>query len=222
MEKGEQKTVNGILLIDKPVGWTSHDVVSKVRGQLSKAAGKKVKVGHTGTLDPFATGLLILVIGSYTKKAGEFSGMDKTYEAEMVLGSTSETGDVEGRISPESDIRPTKGELEAVFGQFKGKISQMPHKYSAKKINGQKAYDLAREGKEVKLQPNDVTIYELGITNYEYPSVKFTATVSSGTYIRSLAEDIGAKLGTGAYLESLRRTSVGNYRVEDAKQIDKT
>lgn len=211
--------MEGILLIDKPAGWTSHDVVAKVRGKLKKDAGHKVKVGHTGTLDPFATGLLILVVGSYTKKAQEFSKLDKTYEAEMVLGKNSSTGDIEGELTDISASEPTKDQLEAVFSRFRGQISQTPHKYSAKKINGQKAYDLARKGKEVKLEPKDVTIYQLQITNYQYPKVKFTASVSSGTYVRSLAEEIGKELGTGAYLSALRRTSVGNYKVENVKQV---
>jgi tRNA pseudouridine55 synthase len=215
--------MNGIILIDKPADWTSHDVVGKVRGILKHETGQKVKVGHTGTLDPFATGLLILVTGSFTKKAAEFSGMDKTYEAEMILGATSTTGDPEGEISDlssQSSEKPSQEALEAIFSQFKGDIMQMPHKYSAKKVGGQKAYDLARAGKEVKLEPKQITIHDLRITSYEYPSVKFTAKVSSGTYIRSLAEDIGAKLGTGAYLLALRRTSVGDYIVENAKAID--
>lgn len=212
--------MNGILLIDKSASWTSHDVVAKVRNSLKKEAGQKVKVGHIGTLDPFATGLLVLVTGSYTKKAQEFSKLDKTYEAEMILGKNSTTGDVEGEITEISINEPTKDQLEAVFSRFKGKIMQTPHKYSAKKIGGQKAYVLARQGKEVELDPVQVTIHSLEITDYSYPKVKFTASVSSGTYIRSLAEDIGAELGTGAYLSALRRTSVGEYQVADAKKLE--
>ncbi len=255
--------LNGILLVDKPAGWTSHDVVAKVRSLLRQAQsqklkaksleqensaqdfrlsarGSKIRVGHTGTLDPFATGLLILVLGSYTKRAQEFSGMDKTYEAEMILGVTSTTGDPEGEVTGYSgqvtadrleqvtsgkrqvtSHQPSKKQLEAVFAGFVGVQMQMPHKFSAKKVDGQKAYDLARAGKEVKLEPKQVEVYSLELIDYSYPTVKFTATVSSGTYIRSLAEDIGKELGTGAYLSALRRTTVGNYRVEDAKQIDK-
>lgn len=214
--------MNGLLLVDKPVDWTSHDVVGKIRNILKSKVGHKVKVGHTGTLDPFATGLLILVVGSYTKRAQEFSGMDKTYEAEMILGATSTTGDLTGELAPISlPPNPAQDDLERVFKQFEGVQMQMPHKFSAKKINGQKAYDLAREGKEVKLEPKEITVHSIHLTDYAYPKVKFTATVSSGTYIRVLAEDIGAKLGTGAYLSALRRTSVGKFSVDDAKQIDK-
>jgi tRNA pseudouridine55 synthase len=220
--------VNGILLIDKPAGWTSHDVVAKVRSILKKEAGHKVKVGHTGTLDPFATGLLILVIGSYTKKAGEFSKLDKVYEAEITLGATSSTGDIEGEIKVWDGgegvvdrVRPTEKRVREVLKSFEGQIMQTPHPYSAVKIDGQRAYKLAREGKTPKLKPRKVTIYQIQSTTYQYPKLYITPGVSSGTYIRSLAEDIGKKLGTGAYLSSLRRTTVGEYRVENAHDLQK-
>jgi len=213
--------VNGILLVDKPASWTSHDVVAKVRSLLKKESGQKIKVGHTGTLDPFATGLLILVIGSYTKRAAEFSKMDKTYEAELTLGATSTTGDTEGEITPKSAKKPTEEQVRAVLSQFEGQIEQTPHTYSAIKIGGQRAYKMARQGKEVKLEPRQVTVYSLEFIDYKYPKLSFTTKVSSGTYIRSLAEDIGKKLGTGAYLSALRRTSVGEYSIIEAKQIDK-
>jgi tRNA pseudouridine55 synthase len=212
--------INGILLIDKPINWTSHDVVAKVRGILKKEAGHKVKVGHTGTLDPFATGLLILMVGNYTKRAQEFSKMDKTYEAEIILGSVSSTGDPEGEIVEESDKKPTLEEIEEVLEKFTGEIEQIPHKFSAIKIDGQRAYKLAREGQEVKLEPRKVTIYSIKDVEYAYPKLKITTKVSSGTYIRSLAEDIGQKLGTGAYLSCLRRITVGEYKVERATTID--
>ena len=213
--------MDGILLVDKPASWTSHDVVAKVRSLLKKESGQKIKVGHTGTLDPFATGLLILVIGSYTKRAAEFSKMDKTYEAELTLGATSTTGDTEGEITPKSAKKPTEEQVRAVLSQFEGQIEQTPHTYSAIKIGGQRAYKMARQGKEVKLEPRQVTVYSLEFIDYKYPKLSFTTKVSSGTYIRSLAEDIGKKLGTGAYLSALRRTSVGEYSIIEAKQIDK-
>ena len=213
--------MDGILLVDKPASWTSHDVVAKVRSLLKKESGQKIKVGHTGTLDPFATGLLILVIGSYTKRAAEFSKMDKTYEAELTLGATSTTGDTEGEITPKSAKKPTEEQVRAVLSQFEGQIEQTPHTYSAIKIGGQRAYKMARQGKEVKLEPRQVTVYSLEFIDYKYPKLWVTARVSSGTYIRSLAEDIGKKLGTGAYLSALRRTSVGEYSIIEAKQIDK-
>jgi tRNA pseudouridine55 synthase len=212
--------VDGLLLIDKPAGWTSHDVVARIRSVIRTQTGQKTKVGHTGTLDPFATGLLVLVVGGYTKKAGEFSKLDKTYEAEITLGATSSTGDIEGEITPKSGQVPSKMTLQAILSRFEGEISQIPHKYSAVKVGGQRAYKMARAGKEVKLEPREVTIYSFELLSYEYPKVKTRTKVSSGTYIRSLAEDIGEALGTGAYLSALRRTTVGNYRIVDALGID--
>src|SRR3990167_179515 len=155
--------MDGILLVDKPASWTSHDVVAKVRSLLKKESGQKIKVGHTGTLDPFATGLLILVIGSYTKRAAEFSKMDKTYEAELTLGATSTTGDTEGEITPKSAQKPSEQAIREVLGQFEGQIMQTPHAYSAVKIGGQRAYKMARQGKEVKLEPRQVTVYRLEV-----------------------------------------------------------
>lgn len=234
--------MDGILLVDKPSGFTSHDVVAIVRGILRKAASQqstvnsqklstndsrlptplpKVKVGHTGTLDPMATGLLILVLGSYTKRAGDFSKLDKVYEAELTLGATSTTGDKEGQITQKSDKKPTLQQIKQVLSQFKGKIQQTPHIYSAIKVDGKRAYKMARAGQEVKLEPREITIYQLLITNYQYPKLCITARVSSGTYIRSLAEDIGKNLGTGAYLSALRRTEVGRFKLENAQKLEK-
>jgi len=212
--------MNGILLVDKPKDWTSHDVVAKIRNVLKKETGKKVKVGHTGTLDPFATGLMIVVAGSYTKRAGEFSKLGKTYEAELTLGSTSSTGDIEGAIKKFSGGEPSLDQVQKILESFVGEIEQTPHKFSAVKVGGQRAYKLARAGKEIKLQPRKVKVYSIQLTDYSYPKLKIVAEVSSGTYIRSLAEDIGQQLGTGAYLSALRRTKVSNFKVEDAKTID--
>jgi len=212
--------MDGILLIDKPAGWTSHDVVAKVRSILSEKAGKKVKLGHSGTLDPMATGLLVLLVGSYTKRAGEFSKLDKTYKAEITLGATSTTGDKEGEITAASFKKPSKMAVEAVLDEFLGEVDQIPHKYSAVKVGGQRAYKLARQGQKVELKSRKVTIYSLKLVNYRYPKLKIVTEVSSGTYIRSLAEDIGAKLGTGAYLSALRRTKVGQFDIKDAKELD--
>jgi tRNA pseudouridine55 synthase len=213
--------MQGILLVDKPAGWTSFDVVNYVRKQVAAAEGQKpksVKVGHTGTLDPFATGLLILLIGKdYTKRAGEFSKLDKTYEVTMRLGQTSTTGDPEGEISPISDKQPTETELRAALKRFVGTIEQVPPAYSAIKVNGQRAYKLARAGKEVIIEPRKITINSLKLTNYTYPEAKFTADVSSGTYIRTLVEDLGHALGTDAYTSALRRTRVGDYDLAAAQ-----
>jgi len=211
--------MDGILLIDKPAGWTSHDAVAKVRGILKKETGQKVKVGHTGTLDPAATGLLVLVVGSYTKRAGEFSKLDKVYEAELTLGAVSTTGDKEGQITPKSDKKPSSEEISAAMKKFTGEINQTPPQFSAVKIGGQRAYKAARAGKTVEIEPRKVTIYEITDVKYNYPALKFTAKVSSGTYIRSLAEDIGQTLGTGAYLSALRRASVGGFDTENAIKV---
>ena len=293
-------------MVDKPAGWTSFDVVAKVRGILRQAqkqemlgvshldagqgsqeelakrtngtksersyaadaamrqepagvassagqqgtAVRKIRVGHTGTLDPLATGLLVILIGNYTKKAEEYTKMDKVYEVTMRLGQTSTTGDQEGVISPfpgwhpgNNDVtmrlgmtsttgdeegaktqisahKSTANELQAVFEQFVGEQMQIPPQFSAIKVDGQRAYKLARAGKSVKLEPRMVTVSRLKVTRYGYPTVQFTAEVSSGTYVRSLVEDIGQKLSTGAYMTALRRTKVGKFFSVDA--IDPT
>jgi len=200
-------------LIDKPAGWTSHDVVAKVRNILKAETGHKIKVGHTGTLDPMATGLLILVLGSYTKRAGEFSKLDKTYEAEITLGAVSTTADAEGEITQKSAHQPGLAQIEEVLHTFLGETRQVPPAFSAIKVDGQRAYKAARAGKAVAIKPRNVTIHGLKISKYEYPKLDFTVSVSSGTYIRSLAVDIGEQLGTGAYLSGLRRTQVGAFSV---------
>jgi tRNA pseudouridine55 synthase len=214
--------MDGLLLIDKSSRWTSFDVVAKVRGIIKKETGqKKPKVGHTGTLDPLATGLLVLTLGSYCKRAGEFSKLDKTYEVTMKLGENSVTGDEEGIKTQVSDRQPDLAKIEGTIQQFTGEIEQIPPAYSAIKVNGQRAYKLARVGKEVTLDPRKITIYEITDVKYEYPEVKFTAKVSSGTYIRSLVEDIGRELGTGAYMSNLRRTHVGKFDIKSSIGIEK-
>lgn len=209
--------MQGILLIDKTSGWTSFDVVNYVRKQVAAIEGKKpknCKVGHTGTLDPLATGLLVLLVGKeYTRRAAELSKHDKTYEVTMKLGETSITGDDEGEKTPVNSRIPGEEEILEALKKFTGKSMQTPPAYSAIKINGQKAYDLARKGKSVVLEPRPVTIYDIRDVTYDYPHVHFTCDVSSGTYIRSLVEDIGSELATGAYMSSLRRTRVGTYEV---------
>ena len=242
-----------VILIDKPAGMSSFGVVAKVRGELKAKFGRKVKVGHTGTLDPFATGLLILLTGKMTKKSSEFLKLDKEYIATMKLGYTSTTGDPEGEIQSYckkdsfiasssgrssrpslrgSSLRPrsncgypseeanktTLPFIESVLQGFVGKISQTPPKYSAIKINGERAYKLARKGKEFEMPTREVEVYEIEVLRYEYPELEIRCHVSSGTYIRTLAEDIGRKLGTGAYLTALRRTRVGEYDVRNVKK----
>lgn len=216
--------MQGFLLVDKPHGWTSFDVVNYVRKMVAAVEGKKpknTKAGHTGTLDPMATGLLVLLIGKeYTKRAGEFSKLDKTYEVVARLGQTSTTGDEEGEKSPVSDKVPAREEIERALQQFAGEISQIPPQYSAIKINGQRAYDLARKGKIAEIEARKVRIDRIELTNYDYPNVSFVCEVSSGTYIRSLVEDIGQVLKTGAYTAALRRTKVGKFNLQNAVAID--
>lgn len=209
--------MDGILLIDKPAGWTSFDVVAKVRGLLRQAGVSKPKVGHCGTLDPLATGLLVIVVGSYTKRAQEFTKLDKTYEVTMKLGQTSTTGDEEGDKTVISTQKPSQNAVEAAVRSFLGDSQQIPPQFSAIKVDGQRAYKLARQGKAVNLEPRSITIHEITDISYDYPVVKFTASVSSGTYIRSLVEDIGAKLETGAYMTALRRTRIGGFKLTNAQ-----
>jgi tRNA pseudouridine55 synthase len=214
-----------VLLIDKPKDWTSFDVVAKIRGTLrgilQPAETKtKVRVGHAGTLDPLATGLLIILVGKATKRQDEYMKKDKVYEVTMCLGTTTQTGDAEGEKNHVSDARPSKPDIEKALQKFTGHLSQIPPAYSAIKIDGQRAYKLARAGKEVKIKPRKVTIYSIEQIEYEYPELKFTTEVSSGTYIRSLVTDIGEHLETGAYMTDLRRTKIGQFDVKNAMNID--
>lgn len=217
-------------------------MVAKVRGSLKREFGHKVKVGHTGTLDPFATGLLILLSGSNTKKSGEFLKLDKVYETTLKLGFTSSTGDTEGEIRPYSPsdtllrarrygaqslpLLPSsqkslqRSRVESVLQTFTGEIEQRPPKYSAIKINGERAYKLARKGVEFEMPSRKVTIYKLEILEYKYPYLELKCFVSSGTYIRTLAEDIGEAIGVGAYCTELRRIRVGEYDVKDAHKLE--
>jgi tRNA pseudouridine55 synthase len=215
--------MQGILLVDKPMGWTSFDVVNYVRKMVAQAEGKKpknCKVGHTGTLDPLATGLLVLLVGKdYTRRAADMSKHDKTYEVIMKLGETSSTGDEEGEKTLVNSRIPGEAEVFAALQNFTGQIMQTPPIYSAIKINGQKAYDLARKGREVMLEPRPVTIYDIRDVRYDYPSVSFTCDVSSGTYIRSLVADVGNALKTGAYMTALRRTRVGDFDLAQALTV---
>lgn len=208
-----------VLLIDKPAGMTSFGVVARLRRVLSQAAGKKVKVGHTGTLDPFATGLMIIVTGKKCREADTFTKLDKWYEAEIMLGEVSTTGDPEGELTRVSARQPSRSEVEAVLSIFEGEIKQRPPIFSAIKINGRRAYQLARQGQPVDMPERIVLIYALELVAYEYPRLVIRAHVSSGTYIRSLAVDIGQKLGTGAYCRQLRRQAIAEYDVAQAKPL---
>lgn len=216
----EEKPFEKIILIDKPAGMSSFGVVARVRRKLRDEQGKKVKVGHTGTLDPFATGLLIILAGKATKKSNDFLKKDKVYEATIYLGKTSTTGDIEGELSEVSNKIPTLKEVEAACSKYIGEIEQQVPIFSAVKINGERAYKLARKGEEIEMPTRKITIYSLEILDYTYPELKIRTHVSSGTYIRTLGEDIGKSLGTGAYLTALRRTKIADYKVEDALTLD--
>ena len=198
-------------------------MVNYVRKMVAEVEGKKpknCKVGHTGTLDPLATGLLVLLVGKdYTRRASEFSKLDKMYEVTMKLGETSTTGDDEGEKTAVSATVPSKEAVQKALESLQGHIMQVPPMYSAMKINGQRAYKLAREGKPVELEARPATIYSNELTSYDYPYVKFTSKVSSGTYIRSLVEDLGKLLDTGAYMSDLRRTEVGQFSISDATDV---
>lgn len=234
--------IDTVTLIDKPVGWTSFDVVAKVRGRIraqytargEKPTKRQLRVGHAGTLDPFATGLLIILIGDECKKAGEFLKLDKVYEATIRLGENSTTGDPEGTITKHLSVTdptcnrdekcecvhvPLLNDVERVLGEFVGQITQIPPAHSAIKIDGVRAYKLARAGKDVVMPERQVTIHSIELLDYSYPDVRIRAHVGSGTYIRTLAQDIGERLGTGAYCSQLRRTRVGQWSIEAAEAI---
>lgn len=211
---------DSVLLIDKPAGMTSFGVVARVRRKLSQQLGKKAKVGHTGTLDPFATGLMVIVTGKECRNAGMYSKFDKVYEATIRLGQTSTTGDPEGELTTISESIPTEDDVKAALELFVGEIQQIPPMYSAIKINGQRAYKLARAGLTVEMPVRTVSIFSLELIGYTYPDIVIRVHVSSGTYIRTLAQDIGLQLGTGAYCVQLRRTKIADLSIDDAAGLD--
>lgn len=218
-----------LFLVDKPEGWTSFDVVAKIRGVVRanylskgiKPTKRQLKVGHAGTLDPFATGLLVVLLGDACSQADTFLKLDKVYETTIELGKTSSTGDPEGALSIVSDYQPRLHDIEKALELFTGEIQQVPPAFSAIKIDGKRAYELARAGKAVDIPTRQVTIHSLDLLAYDYPFVTVRAHVSSGTYIRTLAEDIGKELKTGAYCKALRRTRIGEMSVQDAFSVDK-
>jgi tRNA pseudouridine55 synthase len=207
-----------VLLVDKPLGWTSHDVVAKVRNTL-----KIKKVGHAGTLDPLATGMLILCTGKFTKKINEYMAREKEYTGTFTLGAVTPTYDLESEPEQQKDYRHvTKELIDEQLKQFIGEIQQVPPTHSAIKQNGKPVYLLARKGVDVKLEPRTITISEFEITNIELPVLHFRVVCSTGTYIRSLANDVGAALGCGAYLSKLCRTRIGEFVIRDAKSLTDT
>ncbi len=214
---------DGIILIDKPAHMTSFGVVARLRRVLTEnppyGGCKKIKVGHTGTLDPFATGLMIVVVGKECKNASKYSKLGKTYEATIRLGQISTTGDPEGKITDVSDDIPDRTELENALKKFIGKTTQRPPIFSAIKIDGQRAYKLARDGEKIDMPKRQVEIYSLDLIDYKYPEVKIKTHVSSGTYIRSLAEDIGKLLEVGAFCVDLKRTEIDGWKIDDAHKL---
>jgi tRNA pseudouridine55 synthase len=208
-----------VLLVDKPLRWTSFDVVNKIRNALKKKYGK-IKVGHAGTLDPLATGLLIICTGKFTKRLDEFQAQEKEYTGTIMLGATTPTLDAEMAPDHIFSIEHITAELvhEAVK-KFIGEIEQMPPQFSALKVGGETAYKAAREGRELELKPRLVTIKEFELTNIALPEVSFRIVCSKGTYIRSIARDLGTALDSGGYLTSLRRTRIGEYKVDDAWEL---
>jgi tRNA pseudouridine55 synthase len=206
--------MDNMLLVDKPQGLTSSRVVEQIRKRFN------VKAGHTGTLDPLATGLLIVLTGKYTKNASSFFKLDKAYEVKAVLGVETDTFDSEGKILRRNDNEVTREELEKVLKEFSGDIWQTPPPFSAKKMAGQKAYQLARKGVSVDIPPKKLSIYSLELKEFQFPYFTLACEVSSGFYVRSLAHDIGEKLGVGATVVKVRRTRVGPYHVEQAKRLE--
>ncbi len=210
-----------VLLFDKPAGWTSFDLVKKVRNMISVHLKiKKIKVGHAGTLDPMATGLMILCTGKATKKISQFQEMDKSYLAEMEFGKTTPSFDAEteaDHIYPYQQI--TESTLLEAFKSFTGTFDQIPPAYSAKNIGGQRAYKLARKGEKVMMKPQRVTITKIDLVKLDLPYCTFSVDCSKGTYIRALARDIGFFLESGAYLTALTRTRIGTYSLSDALTI---
>jgi len=205
-----------ILLINKPLDWTSFDVVNKLRYKL-----KIKKIGHAGTLDPLATGLLILCTGKMTKRIEEFMGQEKEYTGRFIIGQTTPSFDLETEVSETKDITHiTEEKIRAATLPFIGSIQQLPPLHSAIRIGGKRAYEFARQGREVALKPREVAIREFEITSLALPSVSFRIVCSKGTYIRSIARDFGEALGVGAYLAELCRTRIGSFRLEQALTID--
>ena len=207
-----------LLLIDKPLEWTSFDAVNKIKFSLLRRFGfKKIKVGHAGTLDPLATGLLLICTGRMTKKISELTGLDKTYEGQFLLGATTPSFDLETETEnhlPTEHL--TEDQVKEAAQTLVGEQDQMPPMYSAKKVGGRRAYKAAREGTTIDLQPNRVVVHSFEVDTAQLPLVGFRIVCGKGTYVRSIARDLGEKLGCGAHLVALRRTAIGDHSVEKA------
>ena len=215
--------LNGeVLLFDKNLDWTSFDLVQRVRNSLCRKMGiKKMKVGHAGTLDPLATGLMILCTGKATKQIESFQQEEKEYLATLKLGATTPSFDMETEEDSISDFsHVTRQQFEEVLNSFLGEINQVPPVFSAVKVNGKRAFEYARNGKDLELQPKKIVISNIDVEKFNLPEVKIRVVCSKGTYIRALARDLGEKLNCGAYLTGLRRSRIGGFRVEDALDMD--
>lgn len=212
-----QNAISGVLVVDKPVGMTSHDVVQAIRN----GTGLR-RAGHTGTLDPRASGVLVILVGPAVRLSEFVSASDKRYQAIIRLGSTTDTFDADGKLTHSSGpVNVTEQQFEQVLGTFVGEIEQTPPPYSAVKVQGRKAYELARQGEEVELAPRKITVHHLEVLEWAPPEAVIDVHCSSGTYVRSLANDLGNALGCGAYLVGLRRTKSGRFSLRDATPLRK-
>lgn len=221
--KNSYDFLNGeVLLFNKDLGWTSFNLVSRVRSALCNKTGiKKIKVGHAGTLDPLATGLMILCTGKATKQIDLYQAGEKEYIATLKLGATTPSFDLETEEDSQNDFSSiTEEQVLTVLKKFEGEIAQVPPIFSAVKIKGKRAYDYARKGEDVKLQPRNIVIKEMQLVSFNLPTIVIRTVCSKGTYIRSLARDIGKELGCGAYLTGLQRTRIGEFGIENAMTVD--
>jgi tRNA pseudouridine55 synthase len=218
MESQDVKNaISGVLVVDKPVGMTSHDVVQVIRN----GTGLR-RAGHTGTLDPRASGVLVVLVGPAVRLSEFVSASDKRYQAIIRLGSATDTFDADGKMTqPEQQVNVTEDQFEKVLATFVGEIEQVPPPYSAVKVQGRKAYEMARQGEEVELAPRKITVHHLEVLEWAPPEVVIDVHCSSGTYVRSLANDLGTTLGCGAYLVGLRRTKSGRFSLRDATPLRK-
>jgi len=212
-----KNAISGVLVVDKPVGMTSHDVVEAVR----RGSGIR-RAGHTGTLDPRASGVLVILVGPAVRLSEYVSASDKRYQAIIRMGSSTDTFDAEGRFTRSNEpVNVTEEQFEKILKTFEGEITQTPPPYSAVKVGGRRAYDMARQGEEVPLEPRKIQVHHLEVLEWAPPEVVVDVHCSSGTYVRSLANDIGVQLGTGAYLVGLRRTKSGRFSLRDATPLRK-
>ena len=217
----DKYSLGQVLIFNKPLHWTSFDLVNKVRWIISKNIGKKIKVGHAGTLDPLATGLMIICTGKKTKEITTFQDHDKEYVAEIKLGATTPSFDLETEINQTFDCSfVTLSLVEETLKTFLGKQIQYPPIFSAKKINGKRVYESARKGEDIKTRPQEIEIKEIELIDFKEDIVKIRVVCSKGTYIRSLAKDFGKRLNTGAHLIGLQRTKIGDIKLEDAIEIE--